>query len=167
MTKYSYQELAQIENDINTFINKQESVDNRLMFKLRTNLKKIKDAKQVIEEDFKVASDEEKEKLGEFQDKKLELVKEFDGELKQLPNGNVEIVNADELNNNEEFTEKLSELFDEYEEIINQVRQYDKENFEHSQEKVAEVEFVDVPLDLFPSDVDEAFSERFLEFVKE
>lgn len=167
MKKYSYQELAQMEQDISNFIVKEEKLDSPLIFKLRQNLRKIKEAKEIIEEDFEVADEDQKKELSKFQDERIKLVKKYDGDLKFHDNGTIEVLNANELNNNTEFIEELEELQEKYEDTIQEVEEYDKRNLDKSQEDQAEIQLVEIPLDLFPKELSDSFKESFLDFVKD
>src|SRR6056297_2495369 len=106
-TKYSFQQLQQINQDIDSFMDREGKLPTAVAYNLRKNKKRINSSLDLIKEDFKVLSEADQKSIQEFQNKRLELIKNSGGQIEQMGNGQAHVTNVDELNANSDFVEKL------------------------------------------------------------
>lgn len=163
---YSANELEKIKNDINKVIVNSSSddskIDRNLLFSLRKNTKKINDAIEIIEEDLEEVSEE----YAEYEQERIQIAQDHGGKLERTPQGGVRITNFQEIMNNEDFKEDLSNLSDEYSEVLDEQREKFQKNEELRNEEIAEVDWQRIPLSKFPKDMSgDEMPLSFLEFV--
>ena len=163
-TKYSFQQLQQIKQDIESFMGREEKLPTALAYNLRKNKKKIDSSLDLITEDFKELSETDQKTMQEFQDERLALIKEYGGEIEEVGNGQAQVTNVQELNSNADFVSDFEELKEEYGDLLEVAESNDKYNFEMSHEEVADVDFASVSIETFPERVSD-FPESFLNFV--
>lgn len=165
---YSHNNLTSIFNTIQDTLSgnkkseEKQTFDRRLIFKLRENMKKINDARELIEKDL----EDLPEKFNEFKQKNVDIMRDFGGEFSQDKFGNIQVTNFDEFAGNKEFQKKLEKNNEEYKEVIEEAQKIDKKNMEIRAEKTAEIDWTDVPLSMFPEDISEdQLPLPFMEFV--
>lgn len=168
--QYSWNELVRASNDIDRVLRLSkdkesdvEELDRSLVFKLRTNQKKANEAIETLEEEFP----EGDEKYDEFVQEKIELAREYDGDIQQAQ-GRVVISNYNEVSKNPDFSKKLEKLEKEYKEVIDAEDDRQKKVSGLQKEKNATIEWTMISLDIFPEKMGgDALPLSFIDFVIE
>lgn len=165
--KYSVNELENIINDINKVIDDLTSeyskLDRTLIFSLRMNMSKINDALEIIQEDLEDPS----EKFQEFEKKKMNIIQKYGGKIERDGNS-YKLTNQQEVFTNEDFKEELVNISKEYDDAIKEQNEKFQKNTKLRQEKIAEVEWKEIPLSIFPEKISgNNLPLSFIEFVYE
>ena len=162
-TKYSFNQLHAITQDINEFINNTDQLDRLLLFNLRRNAKKAKEAIELLKDDFEQLSEDEMKEAQKFDQEKIKLIKKYGGETEEQ-NGQL-VLSEDSPNLPDEFWDDLTELKTEYDDVLTKANKITKKNQKLANEPVAEVEFKEIKLEQFPEQLGTYFTDNFLEFV--
>jgi chromosome segregation ATPase len=165
---YSFIELQNISAAIQQFMDNGEDYDKQLVFLLRMNNKKAKEAAEVIQEDFDQFSEENSQRYQQYVNQQVEAIKDNGGQIEKTQNGSVNWTNRDAMSeaDKEQIDKALSEIDDEHSDLIDRLMEIEMNNSETMQKKIASVDFKDVPLDLFPDSISGAeLPDPFLEFV--
>lgn len=163
--KYSINKLENIIDDINKVIVNSASDDSKLdrslIFSLRTNMKKINESLEIAEEEL----EEPTEEYQEFEREKMNIIQKHGGKIER--NGNsYRLINQQEMFNNDDFKEEMEELSEEYEDVIKEQNEKFQKNTKVRNEKIADVEWKEIPLSNFPEKISgNEFPLSFIEFV--
>lgn len=174
--KYSWSELVVTSNDIDGVLKQQKEqkeqkeddkpiksgIDRILAFKLRSNQKKANSAIELLEEEFP----EKNEAHDEYLKKKIEIARDFDGEIQEL-NGRVMVTNYNEISQNKEFLKKIDLLDAENSEVVDAEAKRQKDLNKLRNEKTGSIDWASVNLEYFPKEISgEDLPLSFIEFVK-
>ncbi|GEM_PF-3319077 len=171
--KYSYVDLEELIISAQKFLNQGE-YDKKLVFLIRSNIKEAKNALELIHEDVKQEdeylqkelSENEYKRFSEFEEKRSKLFTTNNYKISERGD------NWDQLDqeNRDEITDGIAELQLEYGESIEAAKSALQEVMEYNEkvktEKVAEIDFKEIPLDLFPDSLTGSqLPDPFMEFV--
>lgn len=160
--KYSYAELAQILNDVQSILNRDEELNTKLAYGLVKNKKAIKAEMENIEESFK----DKHEKIEEFQREKTEVLKNNGAKFEQ--SGQMTYLSNENELDMDKVDKELEKLKKKFKATLAEQKEIDKHNKEKALEEVARVDFFTFPFDYLPEKIPgNLLTENILLFIED